>query len=69
MKIAQAARDLETRLSGNGNVPRPTVVRLPRELEWPKIDKPLTDMWIRGHLIVLAVISSLLAETARYNSG
>jgi hypothetical protein len=37
---SQAARDLESRLSGNGNVPQLKVVRLPRELEWPNIDKP-----------------------------
>ena len=41
MKNAQAARDLESRQSGaNGNVPRPPAVRLPRELEWPKIENP-----------------------------
>ena len=41
MKNAQAARDLESRQSGaDGNVPRPPAVRLPRELEWPKIENP-----------------------------
>ena len=38
MKNAQAARDLES--GANGNVPRPPAVRLPRELEWPKIENP-----------------------------
>lgn len=41
MKNAQAARDLESRQSrADGNVPRPPAVRLPRELEWPKIENP-----------------------------